>query len=80
MVCHDDACVPNTLLADDGSYVGTVDLGSLGTADRWADLAVAIFSLGRDFPGAWTAELFDAYGIDADQTRLQYYRRLWDAT
>ena len=39
VVCHGDACAPNTLLTDDGRWSGHVDLGQLGVADRWADLA-----------------------------------------
>ena len=38
VVCHGDACCPNTLLAADGSPIAHVDLGALGVADRW-DLA-----------------------------------------
>jgi kanamycin kinase len=34
VVCHGDACAPNTLLAEDGHWSGHVDLGLLGTADR----------------------------------------------
>jgi len=45
VVCHGDACAPNTLIDDDGTRVGHVDFGSLGVADRWADLAVAMLSL-----------------------------------
>jgi len=41
VVCHGEACAPNTLVADNGSWSGHVDLGALGVADRWADLAVA---------------------------------------
>jgi aminoglycoside phosphotransferase len=41
VVCHGDSCAPNTLLADDGRCCGHVDLGDLGMADRWADLAIA---------------------------------------
>ena len=41
VVCHGDACAPNTLLHDDGRFAAHVDLGSLGVADRWADIAVA---------------------------------------
>jgi kanamycin kinase len=50
-VCHGDACAPNTLLDDTGGFVGHVDLGSLGIADRWADLAVA--TRGRRRRRAW---------------------------
>ena len=80
VVCHADACVPNTLLDDRGAPVGHVDLGCLGVADRWADLAVATYSLAWNFPGDWEDELLDAYGIARDEERIPYYRRLWDAT
>lgn len=80
VVCHGDACAPNTLLDDGGAYVGTVDLGSLGVADRWADLAVATSNLIRDFPAGLEQELLDAYGVDHDARRLRYYSQIWDAT
>jgi kanamycin kinase len=82
VVCHGDACAPNTLLAHDGSFAAHVDLGSLGLADRWADLAVASWSLEWNFAGgaALGEELFAAYGIAPDEARIRYYRALWAAT
>ena len=78
VVCHGDACAPNTLIDDVGRYCGHVDFGELGVADRWADLAVAALSLGWNYPGrSWEAELFAAYGIDPDPLRIDYYQRLW---
>jgi kanamycin kinase len=56
VVCHGDACTPNTLMDAGGSFYGHVDLGSLGVADRWADLAVATMSLDWNFPPADDAE------------------------
>ncbi|WP_264992479.1 phosphotransferase, partial [Mycobacterium montefiorense] len=80
VVCHGDACAPNTLIDDDGRCCGHVDLGELGVADRWADLAVATLSLGWNYPGrAWEAEFFTAYGVAPDPARIDYYRRLWQA-
>lgn len=83
VVCHGDACAPNTLLDDDGNFAGLVDLDSLGVADRWADLAVATLSLGWNYAerrrGEWEAELLGAYGLQPDAIRLDYYRRLWEA-
>jgi kanamycin kinase len=80
VVCHGDACAPNTLIGDDGSCCGHVDLGDLGVADRWADLAVATLSLGWNYPGRdWDAEFFAAYGVEPDPLRIDYYRRLWQA-
>jgi kanamycin kinase len=78
LVCHGDACVPNTLLRDDGSWLAHVDLGSLGVADRWADLAVATWSTEWNFGPGWDRELLAAYGVAADPDRTAYYRLLWD--
>lgn len=80
VVCHGDACAPNTLIGDDGRCCGHVDLGALGVADRWADVAVATLSLGWNYAGGpWDTEFFTAYGLEPDPARLDYYRRLWDA-
>ncbi len=83
VVCHGDACSPNTLIDDDGRYCGHVDFDQLGVADRWADLAVATLSLHWNYPDDpdrnWEAELFTAYGVDPDPLRIDYYRRLWQA-
>lgn len=79
VVCHGDACAPNTLVDDDGSWSGHVDLGALGVADRWADLAVATWSTGWNYGPGWEGRLLAAYGVDPDPDRLAYYRLLWDA-
>ncbi|MDP7726027.1 phosphotransferase [Mycobacterium sp. TY814] len=79
VVCHGDACAPNTLIDGAGRYCGHVDFGELGVADRWADLAVATLSLRWNYPGRnWEAEFFAAYGIEPDPLRIDYYRRLWE--
>jgi kanamycin kinase len=78
VVCHGDACVPNTLIDDDGSPSGLVDLGSLGRADRWADLAVATWSTGWNYGPGWENEYLAAYGVEPDEERSRYYRALWD--
>lgn len=80
VVCHGDACSPNTLIAPDGSCAGHVDLGSLGVADRWADLAIATYALAWNYSPAHEDELLEAYGVARDDDRISYYRRLWDAT
>ena len=77
VVCHGDACSPNTLLGEDGRVTGHVDLGALGLADRWADLAVATMSLGWNYGPGWEATFLDAYGVEPDPVRTRYYRDLW---
>jgi kanamycin kinase len=79
VVAHGDPCVPNTLVDADGRWTGHVDLGRLGLADRWADLAVASMNLGDNFGPGWEGEFFAAYGIARDEDRIRYYRALWDA-
>jgi kanamycin kinase len=78
VVCHGDACAPNTLLDDDGRPCGHVDLGALGLADRWADLAVATWSTEWNYGPGWTDVLIEAYGVNRDQPRIDYYRLLQD--
>lgn len=78
VVCHGDACAPNTLVGDDGRPTGHVDLGALGVGDRWADLAVATWSTVWNHGPGWEDALLAAYGIEADPARIAYYRLLWD--
>lgn len=78
VVCHGDACAPNTLLNEDGRWSGHVDLGMLGIADRWADLAVATWSAEWNYGPGWDGLLLDSYGIGPDPERTRYYRLLWD--
>ncbi|MDW3218990.1 MAG: aminoglycoside 3'-phosphotransferase [Acidimicrobiales bacterium] len=78
VVCHGDPCAPNTLITADGRPAGVVDLGSMGVADRWADIAVATWSADWNFGPGWQQALLDGYGIDADPERTEYYRLLWE--
>lgn len=79
VVCQGDACAPNTLLDDDGVGIGHVDLGMLGVADRWADLAVAALSTEWNFGPGWQRALVEAYGVEWDEPRIRYYQALWNA-
>lgn len=78
VVCHGDACAPNTLVGDDGTCTGHVDLGALGVADRWADLAIATWSTQWNYGPGWEEPLLEAYGVETDPERITYYRLLWE--
>lgn len=80
VVCHADACCPNTLIGDDGRWLAHVDLGLLGTGDRWGDIAVASMSTEWNYGPGWEDALIEAYGVEPDRERLAYYRELWNAT
>jgi len=80
VVCHADACAPNTLIGDDGRWAAHVDLGRLGVADRWADLAIAAWSTTWNYGPGYESTVYEAYGVEPDEDRIAYYRLLWDAT
>jgi kanamycin kinase len=78
VVCHGDTCAPNILIGDDGEWTAHVDLGSLGMADRWADLAIATWSTQWNYGEGWEERVLASYGVDPDPERTAYYRLLWD--
>jgi kanamycin kinase len=77
VVCQGDTCSPNTLIGADGKCSGHVDLGALGVADRWADLAVASWATTWNYGPGWEEPLLEAYGVAPDRERIRYYRLLW---
>lgn len=78
VVCHGDPCAPNTVIGSNGAFVGHVDVGQLGVADVWADLAIASMSLDWNYGDGWQGVFFDAYGLDRDEPRIRFYRALWE--
>lgn len=77
VVCHGDYCPPNALLRD-GRVVGYLDVGELGLAERWRDLAVATWSTGWNFGPGHEQRFLDAYGCEDDPARRAAYRLLYD--
>lgn len=80
VLCQGDPCAPNTLLADDGTFLAHVDLARLGVADRWADLAVMTMSFEWNYQNYDETVFWDAYGVAPDRERINFYRELWNAT
>ena len=78
VVCHGDACAPNTLIDHAGEWVALVDMERLGIADRWADLAIASWSTQWNYGPGWEGLVYDSYGIDPDLEKIRFYRLLWD--
>ena len=80
VVCHGDFCLPNVLLEDGAKYTvtGFLDLGALGVADRWADLAACAWSCDLNLGPGYAEFMFDAYGETLDEDRLAWYRLLYD--
>jgi kanamycin kinase len=79
VVCHGDPCVPNTILTDFGTVAGYVDLGELGVADRWADLAVAARNAEWNYGAGCDKYVYEGYGLAPNQEKIGFYLSLWDA-
>jgi streptomycin 3"-kinase len=77
VVCHGDACLPNIFFDPATLEVtGLIDLGRLGIADRYSDLALATIQL-HDEWSADPAPFLAAYGLPVpDQRRLEFFRLL----
>ena len=80
-VCHGDYCTPNVLVDPETfAPTGLIDLGRLGRADRYSDLALMCGSLRNGLNPQYGEEhverFLTAYGADADDGRLEYYLRL----
>jgi len=77
VVCHGDYCFPNVLV-DGDAVTGYLDLGELAVADRWWDLAVGSWSTTWNIGPGWEQYFLDAYGVEADERRITFYRLLYD--
>jgi kanamycin kinase len=77
VVCHGDYCPPNALLIG-GRVTGYVDLGELGVADRWWDIAIGAWSTGWNFGTEYEPLFYESYGIEPDPDRIGFYRLLWE--
>ncbi|MFE3453143.1 APH(3') family aminoglycoside O-phosphotransferase [Nonomuraea sp. NPDC059194] len=76
VVAHGDYTPSNVLVSRDGRPV-LIDVGGLGVADRYLDLAIALRDLGEDFGESAVDDFLTAYGLEeVDRRRLDYYRLL----
>lgn len=82
VVCHGDLCLPDIILDPQTLDVsGFVDLGRLGLADRYADLALLLADARETWTGEEQARAADTafaerYGIDLGHDRLRFYLHL----
>lgn len=76
VVCHGDYCFPNVLI-EDGRITGYLDLGELGLADRWWDVAVGAWSTTWNVGPGYEDLFYASYGIDPDPRRIEFYRLLY---
>ncbi|NUS91225.1 MAG: APH(3'') family aminoglycoside O-phosphotransferase [Nocardia sp.] len=82
VVCHGDLCLPNIIVDPETLTVaGFIDLGRLGSADRYADLALLLANARETWANEEQALAADAlfaagYGLVLDRDRLNFYLHL----
>jgi len=75
VVTHGDFSLDNLLVAD-GELIGCIDVGRVGMADRYQDLAILWDSLG-EFDPALQNRMFRQYGIAVpDRRKLEFHLML----
>ncbi|MGW5381940.1 APH(3'') family aminoglycoside O-phosphotransferase [Nocardia sp. NPDC003963] len=82
VVCHGDLCLPNIVVDPETLQLsGFIDLGRLGTADRYADLALLLANARETWENeeqalAADTAFADRYGLGLDRNRLNFYLHL----
>jgi len=84
VVTHGDFCCPNVFVHADGRRpAGVLDVGWLGVADAYVDLATTVMTLTRlnpQYGGRSAAQrVFDRYGADLDDPRVADYLAFYDS-
>lgn len=81
VLTHGDFCLPN-LFADGDRFMGFIDLGSAGPADRWQDIALLLRSIKYNLDGVYggpkrdgfsAEKVLSALDIEMDSDKLKYY-------
>lgn len=81
VLSHGDFCLPNIFLKKNG-LSGFIDLGRMGVADRWQDIALCYRSLKHNYSGKYSGKtyggydpdfLFEALDMDPDWQKINYY-------
>jgi aminoglycoside 3'-phosphotransferase I len=75
-VTHGDYSLGNVMIDEGGRVMGCIDVGRLGVADPYQDIAILWQNL-REFGEGWAARFLDAYGLEVvDWQQLEFHRCL----
>jgi kanamycin kinase/aminoglycoside 3'-phosphotransferase-2 len=72
---HGDYCMPNILIHD-SRLSGNVDLGYAGLGDPYRDFVSTYYTVRRNLGEEWITPFFEAYGVQIDPQKMEWYRWL----
>lgn len=81
VLSHGDFTLPNVLF-EGASLKGYIDLGKMGAADKWCDIALCYRSLLNNYKGKYGGKKYDKYnpeiffqnlGLEPDWDKIRYY-------
>lgn len=81
VLSHGDFCLPN-VFAEGDRVTGFIDLGKMGIADPWQDLAIVNRSLKHNFAGKYGGKIYEGFlperlferlGAEVDRQKMKYY-------
>lgn len=81
VLSHGDYCLPNVFFHGN-ELAGFVDLGKMGVADKWCDIALCYRSLSNNYSGRYHGRtysnfddllLFRELGIEPNWEKIRYY-------
>lgn len=69
---HGDMSLPNIFGTKD-SFIGFIDIGESGIADKWFDIAICVKSIKRNYGEEYISIFFKELGIIPDNKKIDYY-------
>lgn len=69
---HGDTSLPN-IFAAKNEFVGFIDVGECGIADKWFDLAICERSIKRNYGEEYVSQFYDKLNIIPDRDKIDYY-------
>ena len=69
---HGDTSLPNIFALKD-KFVGFIDVGECGIADKWFDLAICEKSIRRNYGEEYIQQFYNELNIAPDREKIDYY-------
>ena len=69
---HGDTSLPN-IFASGNEFVGFIDVGECGIADKWFDLAICEKSIKRNYGEQYISKFYDELNIIPERDKIDYY-------